>query len=259
MEPVLRAVREIGAVLAGLAALVFVLGGVVLAARMALVHLPEYDTVGQLPRELLLSIGLGGVVLPALVVTIPYVLARSMAGPRVDPPRFTSPKRSGRRETIKITALGFAGTAALSGPAIAVGLHRADLDSWLLVPVLVIAGAWTFIALHTRERITRDIRTLDQDQRRKRYAEFDQVSKMAVLVAAWAIPGMVMLQAARPLAHAHVCTTAQPSVRGWLIGASSRDLFVGQETKPHGILVIPRSRVLKTIVTTASVSGACTH
>lgn len=61
----LRAIRDVAATLAGLAAFVYVTGGATLAARLGRGHLPSTTVVPQLPREFLISQGLL-IVIPAL-------------------------------------------------------------------------------------------------------------------------------------------------------------------------------------------------
>src|SRR3954469_5419915 len=61
----LRSLQILVGLLAVLAALIYITGGIVLALRLALSGLPAMGVVGQLPREFLVSLGFGLVVAPA--------------------------------------------------------------------------------------------------------------------------------------------------------------------------------------------------
>lgn len=61
----LKAIRDVAATLAGLAAFVYITGGATLAARLGRGHLPSTTAVPHLPREFLISQGLQ-IVIPAL-------------------------------------------------------------------------------------------------------------------------------------------------------------------------------------------------
>ena len=72
----LQRITQVLAVLTGLVSIVYVAGGVVLAARLERASLPWEPVVGQLPREFLVSIGLGQVFLPAFLTAGCYGLYR---------------------------------------------------------------------------------------------------------------------------------------------------------------------------------------
>src|SRR5919198_5089835 len=61
---------------AGLVALLYAAGGGVLALRLYLAHLPSRTIAAQLPRDLLISVGLAQIILPVLAVASLYVTWR---------------------------------------------------------------------------------------------------------------------------------------------------------------------------------------
>jgi hypothetical protein len=63
----LRAVRDVTGVLAGVATLVYLTGGLALQLRLGMIRLPSSAAVPQLPREFLVSVGLL-IVAPAIAV-----------------------------------------------------------------------------------------------------------------------------------------------------------------------------------------------
>lgn len=238
----LKDVRDVLGGFAGIVALIYVCGGLVVGGRITSSGLSGSIVLGELPREFLLSVGLAGVVLPAAGVTIAYVVYRGLFGRWVHPSEFRNwEDAAGSRERAKIVALWVSGTALLAAPSTWVVLRRGELSDWLVVAVVVVAAISTSVALHVRERITKDC----DDER---YYQADMVATMMVLVAAWATPGFVMLQAASPLAHAQVCAVGGREYHGWLIGESSAAVYIGEELGRRRVIAIPRNRVRETYI-----------
>ena len=73
--PVGFATRFFG-LFAGIGVVMYTLGALVLAARLAYADLPFEAVVGQLPRNLMLSIGIGQVLIPGIAVGAIYALMR---------------------------------------------------------------------------------------------------------------------------------------------------------------------------------------
>src|SRR3954452_23147874 len=74
-------VRGVVGLFAGIAALIYVAGGIVLGLRLVFLGLPTLGVVGQLPHEFLFSVGATQVVAPALILGIIVGLAQLMQDP----------------------------------------------------------------------------------------------------------------------------------------------------------------------------------
>ena len=70
--------KDVFGLFAGAAVLVYVLGGAVLFARLSFAHLPAEAVFGQLPREFLITVGVGQVLVPGLIVAALYAIARGL-------------------------------------------------------------------------------------------------------------------------------------------------------------------------------------
>jgi hypothetical protein len=75
------------AFIGGAATAVYLTGGLLLALRLFFERLPSQAVIGQLPRELLITIGLTNVASPALLIGAIYTVIRLHRGPRVRPSR----------------------------------------------------------------------------------------------------------------------------------------------------------------------------
>jgi len=84
---VVKTIGQLLALAAGFIGLVYAAGGGVLALRLYLAHLPSRTIVGQLPRDLLISVGLAQVVLPVLAVAAFYAAYRLLRGATPPPKR----------------------------------------------------------------------------------------------------------------------------------------------------------------------------
>src|SRR5215210_4759969 len=95
---VVKRLGEVVGLIAGLITLVYAAGGGVLALRLYLSDLPSRTVVGQLPRDLLISVGLAQIVVPALGVAAVYTAFRLLRGAPSPPTHGVSQwkNRSGR-------------------------------------------------------------------------------------------------------------------------------------------------------------------
>jgi hypothetical protein len=83
---VVKTIGQLLALAAGFLGLVYAAGGGVLALRLYLARLPSRTIVGQLPRDMVISIGLAWVVLPVLAVVAIYAGYRLLGG-KTPPPK----------------------------------------------------------------------------------------------------------------------------------------------------------------------------
>jgi len=129
---------------AGVATLVYITGGAILALRLALAGLPWQPVVGQLPREFLISIGVSQVLLPAAVVGAAYAWLRltvRQSPPGIRPWRERANREENRRRFLRQT-VGW--TAVLFLPAaIVIGwqLYRDTGTDWLELMFFLLGGA----------------------------------------------------------------------------------------------------------------------
>ena len=97
----LKDVRDVLGGFAGIVALIYVSGGLVVGGRMTSSGLSGSIVLGELPRDFLLSVGLAGVVLPAAGVTIAYIVYRGLFGRYVHPSKFRRWGSAGKHERAK--------------------------------------------------------------------------------------------------------------------------------------------------------------
>jgi hypothetical protein len=162
---VVKTVGQLLGLAAGFVALVYAAGGGVLALRLYLAHLPSRTIVGQLPRELLISVGLSQVVLPVLAVAALYAAYRLLRGKAPPPKRlvrqWTERSRRAWAELIgasAIPALVVAGFVALSANDVRgrskqlLWLYPAEKLSIIAFSLTLIAA---LVALSLRARVVR--------------------------------------------------------------------------------------------------------
>jgi hypothetical protein len=82
-----KAVGQAVGLLAGAVGLVYMVGGAVLALRLFIEDLPSRTIVAQLPRDLLVSVGLAQVVLPGIAIAALYAAVRILLGATPPPKR----------------------------------------------------------------------------------------------------------------------------------------------------------------------------
>lgn len=146
-------VQIIVGLFAGLAAAVYVTGGFALALRLWWAGLPAL-TVGQLPRDVLFSVGVAQVVLPALCVGVVvglFELAQQTPKLRAGHLVCADAKRIGPlRTTYRVFYAAMPLVIISPGTALAVGTHRGE-DTPLVVAILAVA----VVALLTWARFAR--------------------------------------------------------------------------------------------------------
>jgi hypothetical protein len=243
------------ALLAGVAAVVYVTGAIVLSLRLEFEHLPWTNVVSQLPRELVISIGAGQVLLPALLVGALYGLYRVICEGPTEPPKVHR-LRDGFLPALPAYAVTL---LALVVPVGAVLLLRKIFGHFdphtgriigLCLGVLLAAP----IAVAVQE-----IRALVIDRRSMaKWSNFRVGATMAGFYSAMAIPAIVAAAAAIPLSEAKVCTTANYAVEGTLVGEASDRVYVGEQgLTPRRIVVFPLSKVGKMFIGEKAATESC--
>ena len=82
-----KAVGQAVGLYAGAVALVYMVGGAVLALQLYIEDLPSRTIVAQLSRDLLVSVGLAQVVLPGIAMAAVYAAFRTLRGATAPPKR----------------------------------------------------------------------------------------------------------------------------------------------------------------------------
>jgi hypothetical protein len=250
---------------AGIIALVYAAGGGVLALRLYLAHLPSRTIVGQLPRDLVISIGLANIVLPVLAVAALYAAYRVLRGdsppPTVLVRQFADRSPRAWAEVVGASAL----PALVVAATIAIGADDEDTGSdqllWLdPIEKLAVLGFLVtllavLVALDVRARLVRrfgDPASLWSTRR--------AIGAMTTVVALAAVPVCVIVSGAFfPLLDARVCTRTA-SIDGVLIGETSARTYVGEKrTEPGPLLVfsIPGPEIQATYIGGDADQRAC--
>jgi hypothetical protein len=253
----LQLAARIAGLLAGFVALVYVTGGVVMALRLAFKNLPWDNVVSQLPREFLISIGLGQVLIPALLVGGLYGFFRLLRTDRAKPPELHRLRDAGARRG---AVGGYARTlAVLSIPPALIfirGAWRGDLGLEVL-PVI----ALTVILLAAVAGVVHETRAIILARERSihRWNSLRTVVAVAALYAAATIPSMMIAAAGLPLTEAKVCTTNNSTESGYFVGQTSDRVYLGEKGKARRIAVIPMAQVEELFIGSDADGALCEY
>jgi hypothetical protein len=250
----LQTATQAAGLLAALTAVVYATGAAVLVLRLAIEDLPWENVVSQLPREFLLSVGVGQVLLPSLVVGAAYGLYRAAVneGGSTPPQAFrwrdsskdrTSEGWRVRRQAIRRYLLAF---FVLLGPLASVLVARLVLtgEEPDYAPLIVAGVVLPFVAIAVQE-----VRGLLIKHHRpmRRWNHIRAIARMAAVYIVAAIPAMTVAVAAIPLSEAKVCTTDGYAEGSFLIGETSDRVYLGERqsdpVKSRRIAVFPLTQV----------------
>jgi hypothetical protein len=242
---------------AGVIALVYAAGGGVLALRLYLAHLPSRTIAGQLPRDLLISIGLAQIVLPVLGVAGLYAVFRVLAAPSAPPTWLvdTWAQRKQRNEgraafvaAVVVPALIVAGVTATGASNLRGGW---EVLTWLVPVAFVVTLLDVLLGLKGRARLIATCRSRTEGSVAA-WSARGSIGLMTLLVGLAALPITVIVAGTRfPLLEAKVCSIRGSEQVGVLIGETSDRTYLGEEHKPSGPLVvysIPQSEIRETII-----------
>jgi hypothetical protein len=253
---VVKTIGQLLALAAAFLGLVYAAGGAVLALRLYLARLPSRTIVGQLPRDMVISVGLAWVVLPALAVVAIYTAYRLLRGKTPPPKRLVRQwrehSRRGWAEIIgasAIPAFVVAGSIelqadrALSGSEQTLWLSSVEALSLLGFLVTLLA---VLVALKLRARL------VDRYGNPERWSTRRPIVWMTLVVALASVPICVILAGSLfPLLDAKVCTT-DSEVTGVLIGETSNRTYVGEKgegrTGPLLVFSVPGSQIKETFI-----------
>ena len=238
----LKAITEAAGLLGAVVALIYFAGATGLAMRLAIEHLPWSDVVSQLPREVILSVGGGQVLLPALIVAAFYAIFRMLRGDHCKPPVL-----SRARDGVSGLPLVFIKVLWIilvsSVPVVAVLVYRVtrahyEPPTQRLAIALVVLTVAAFAIDEARAVLTRHF-GMPRDWKATR-----SIAATSVFYCLAAVPAMVLAAASLPLNEAKVCTVDGTEERGMLVGQSSETVYLGEKKEFNRRLAIfPMSKV----------------
>jgi hypothetical protein len=243
----LQIVVQVAGVLAGLATVVYLAGGVVLSLRLAFVGLPWANVVSQLPREFLISIGAGEVLFPALLVGALYVLSRLLRTGLEKPP--TPPRWRDGANTRRWAIEGYLRAWGLLAIPLAIVLLSRVFHfdfGWVTSKAAVVIAVGLLVlavvAIAVQETRAAVIEAVDASLH---WDGARMVGVMAGIYVVAAIPAMMAGAASVSLSVAKVCDVDNFAEHGFLVGETSDRVYLGEETtdRPRRIAVIPFAKV----------------
>jgi hypothetical protein len=232
-------IAQAAGLIVGLAAAIYFAGLIVVSLRLSFEHLPWVNEVSELPRQTLLSVGAGEVLLPALLVGGTYALYRlGSKGPeKPAPPRWRHPKQRGD------AIAGYIATAGLMViPLSVVLLLRGLVDGFEPQPERIVVGYLVLLAaaIAFREARAALIHGVLGD-----WKHVVSVATIVSLYTLGAMPAMIVAASAIPLSEATVCTT-YGRYDGYMVGETNESVFLGQHASrdfPRRLAVIPQEKV----------------
>lgn len=244
---VVKTLGQLLGLAAGFIALVYAAGGGVLALRLYLAHLPSRTIVGQLPRDLLISVGLAQIVLPVLAVAALYTAYRILRGTTPPPTRLIRQWKEPSPRGWSVLVAASAIPALLAAGVIALGTYGEGWRGLWLVPVtFLLTLLVVLVALNLRARLAGrygDPESLWNTRR--------PIVWMTLVVALASLPICVIFAGTfYSLLDAKVCTS-RSEVKGVLIGETSDRTYIGQEERPVGPLLVfsvPRDQITETFI-----------
>jgi hypothetical protein len=239
---------------AGAVALVYAAGGGVLALRLYLTHLPSLAVVGQLPRAVLVSIGLAQIVLPTALVVALYAVYRVLSSETAPPTRLVSQwKPRSRRGWLELVAASAVPAAAVTLIVWKAGHLRGGTKGleWLLPLTFAITLLAVLLGLNLRARlVAKHGESADSWNAARPVVYMSLVVALVVAPICFLFAGTLIT-----LRYVKVCTTNGRQVAGVLIGETGDRTYVGMtklskksSNVPHPVFSIPRSEIILTII-----------
>jgi hypothetical protein len=250
---VVKMVGQVVGLLAGAVGLVYMVGGAVLALRLFIEDLPSRTIVAQLPRDLLVSVGLAQIVLPGIAIAALYAAVRILLGTTPPPRRLVD-------QWLEPSLRGWIELAAASAvPALAITAYgalrvpRVQLEwdlAWLLPVALLLSMLLVLVALRLRARLAAAYRT-EWNERRP-------IVWMTLVVWLAALPACLVFAGTFPLLNAKVCTTSGSERTGFLIGETNQRIYIGESSgAKRQVISFPLTQVTETFIGGDAGSEVC--
>lgn len=220
--------KDIFGLFAGIAVLIYVLGGVVLFARLSFSDLPNEAVFAQLPREFLITIGIGQVLIPACGVMAAHALAR-LLWLRAEADNRYPVVTAGVAWLISMAVIVYAATRS-GGPG---DPFAGDPGFWLATAGLLAVAIALVLVLRHFHAIGRLPGRLQQTWLTLTFA----YGLVAMIVA-------TAVAATFPLLEARACFSAGFAENGLLVGQGTQRVFLG-ELRPSNprIVSLPASEI----------------
>jgi hypothetical protein len=239
-----KAVGQAVGLLAGAVGLVYMVGGAVLALRLFIEDLPSRTIVAQLPRDLLVSVGLAQVVLPGIAIAALYAAVRTLLGATSPPKRlvdqWVEPSLRGWIElgvASAIPALAITAFGAYRVPR----LQREWDLAWLLPVAMLLSMLIVLVALRLRASLAAAYRG--------RWNERRSILLMTLVVWLATVPACLVFAGTFTLLDAKVCTTSGSERTGLLIGETNQRIYIGESSgAKRQVISFPLTQVKETFI-----------
>jgi hypothetical protein len=260
-------VRNTLAALTGAAAVVYIAGGLIVALRLSVAGLPTVSVVGQLPRNVLLSVGLSEGLSPALLGAAVYAALRSLFYKDSRSVAALQNKTWIEADDCKKRSWYFARTGLYAflivSPALAAailsgttGANRTAL--WIIIGVsALIAILGMLMYPNVRGQIA------DRFDQNFRSATATVIHSL--LFALVLIPGCVAYFGTQLPDEATACLnrpTTPTRLQGYLVGQTTDNVFIGEDSgKERKVKSVPTAQIQQVIVGphAANKAGACSN
>lgn len=248
----LKQIAEVVGLFAGVATIIYLAGGFVLALRLGFEDLAGEAVVGQLPREFLITVGVTTVLFAALLGAALYGGWRLYEVSNIPSGGWTGKLKV-------LPGLGLSGLRWLANrpPLVALvlvlpgGLIEYSKDGWrgTLLFWLVIAYLITLVWAYALQGVKNRAR----ERFRGRWSSRGPIALMSAIYAALLLPGAVVIGATLPLLEVKACMVGGSEQVGSLVGETEDRLFYGEpregeDDRPRRIISVPFSSVTQTFV-----------
>lgn len=275
-EKLIATIRDAIGALAALGLIVYLTGGAIVGLRLAAANLPTTAVVGQLPRNVLISVGLAEGLLPIIILAAAYMGLRSLLyqkGTQTWPRDRLDEMWGAKAEDQDWRAMGLhilwtvAATIVVLAPAVAVAvlredstLHRNTGFFWQVIGVIaVLTFLLMLLYLNMRARLVNRVRRRYRDD----MTAVGPTLLHSLLVVVALVPGSIAFWSARPLERATACLTPLPAaaaqsmtVNGYLVGDTSDHVYIGEMGGHHPALVSLPSAQVRDLVTGQNADAA---
>jgi hypothetical protein len=210
------------------AGLVYVLGGVVLMLRLWFAGLPAQSTVAQLPKELVIAVGLSEVIGPALIAGLLTAVVL-IVGPFGLLLRKDSLSQSSHKARVRLITIG--AVVAVLAPGTVRAAVSYDLDAKSLTYLVAVLSA--VIAVVAARMIINDtLKDTASEGRTKPelgrgYLTPGPLLRMSACGAALVGIAALIFVGGRAMVPVAVCMEGGDSRRGYLIGEASNRFYIG--------------------------------
>lgn len=228
----------------------------VLSLRLAFADLPWGHVVSQLPREFVLSIGAGQVLLPSLVVGAFYGLYRILRSDRSATPVIRRWRDGWGRRPAVARRYVWTSVAMFAPTAGVVFLRWLDTGYDPQLGRLAIGyGALLILAIAVHE--ARAVAAWHFRQPRQ-WNSHKAAAAMAGIYVAAAIPSMVAAAAGIGLSEAKVCATDGFEEVGFLVGETQDRVYLGEKRHfNRRLAVLPLTKVGETFIGPEAGDATC--